>query len=380
MSDKYDKYFGENADDPNADISYNNRGGGREDKPKTKRKYIKPKIIGFRIGALGIALKYPSINPSSQEEQISKIHSLLSRDYKIAEDICLSPDRRPYHSKLKGKSSSGHDMRIHSARCAGFEYPVYIDFYGKFFEKYDYEKALEIIAKISQDFGLIHPVVCRLDGCIDLVGIKFTRKNLKGFSTALGGALSYPSDAKKQLESLTYGKGKKCQVIFYNKTLELERTNRDISDLYPDLSPNTEVWRIEYRVKRSWLRKHGWTSPEYILPKAKEVLGHLMKYSVSYRNRNRKVARFWKKLIDQLGTDIPPPQPEKSIPFHERDWTRNMMGNFAYFANCTGIYDPAQICTRIMSDYQSVLLERGLTFPDLIEQKRKEISEKGGKK
>lgn len=337
-----------------------------------------PRIIGQGIGQVFVSFE---LNPKSKtyKEHLYDIQQIIIQPFDI-NGILFTPDTitKPF-GIYDGLITSGNHLRIYTTSrwSKRRRYSVMLCLYGRYCEGKSYQDILQLIDNIKNYLSLTTPTLNRLDYFLDIINFYHSWENLKRFHSLIAPVENYPPNQNVPLQGTTWGDSKKVQLNVYNKTIKQQADGRDIRELYPYLSSNTEVWRAEGRWKRPWLKKRGYTTPSHVLPGASAILGKFLKHTIWVKGRNGKKAKFWLEWIDQLmsGNPLPPPQATEGLPFDEVIGAKTLCGYGARYAVGVGLDSLMDAFTRALSVYNG----SGGDEQKLLSQKLKQTYGKGAK-
>jgi hypothetical protein len=172
--------------------------------------------------------------------------------------------------------------------------PVRVTLYSGYLWSYGFEEAYKRFMDWFSIFpGVIEKTrVSRLDICVDTDEIDFNEEDLKSFVTrAKSKTKHFISDeytTGRKFSGFTFGRGKPMLARIYNKTEEIKTKGKEwFKNIWSENGWNGEsnLWRIEYQVRREALKELGLEHVEDIHDK-KEELWHYL--STKWLSMNHK--------------------------------------------------------------------------------------------
>lgn len=162
------------------------------------------------------------------------------------------------------------------------------------------------------------------------------------------------------LQTFHVGKGKApVQLRIYDKTAEIEHSNKPwMRDYWPS-DGKSNVWRVEYQLRREILKQFGINTPNDLLSKAGGLWLNLTSAWFSLRlhdnehTSRRTLCQFW-QAVQQAGEHLAPTVELQRFDTGKRiDLKRllqQVLGYSKTFAAHRGLYDPDEAFTQLKDE------------------------------
>lgn len=344
--------------------------GGGTPQLETRQEDQAPYITGLSLDYLSVTY---TLKPSSKSfaESIHQIYSLLFQ-YRanIIDSVVMEPEYSP-NSHYRGPCLSGGGISIYTQSQSERRKPrraVLLEIHGTGCRQLGSDgKILTVINRLQELLPITNPLPSRLDIALDIVNFPVSRRTIKRFSCLLRHIRLSPN--QDEPTGATWGNSKNCQIVIYDKALELSKNGKSIADIYPQLLAGSPLTRIEARLKRSWLREKGYNDVERIVSCKGGIMRNIMEYTLKHRGRNGKASRKWLNLMDQLDQKKPLPEPKIVVPINIGRECLVVCGCLARLAVGLKIKDPHEALATALSYVQ----ECGKGFEGLLKAKAEDL-------
>lgn len=185
--------------------------------------------------------------------------------------------------------------------------PVHVKFISGFLWSYGYKSAYEKFLDWFDNFGIevIGNKISRIDMCCDSDENPFLESDLKGFVTRAKSINKEYDKAEqdqvnhyyKRFSGFSIGRGNPLLCRIYNKSIEISKSKKDWFKfiwLQKGWTANSEVWRIEYQLRRKVLKEFRAGSMESFIDKEDDIWLYLTKEWLVLRSPSDDNVSRWK--------------------------------------------------------------------------------------
>ncbi|WP_424475037.1 replication initiation factor [Oceanobacillus kimchii] len=171
--------------------------------------------------------------------------------------------------------------------------PIKVRFLSNFLWSLGFNKSLSSFNDWISYFELniTNTKVSRVDICADSDEIEFLEEDLNGLVTRAKGKTKHYVDDKyfsgKKFSGFTVGRGNPLLARIYNKSLEIKSSQKLwFHDIWEEnmWNSDSDVWRVEFQIRRKALKEFGISSIEDLIKKEKEIWLYLTKKWLSFKS------------------------------------------------------------------------------------------------